>query len=172
MGGPAVDAATADAQMLEELWLLSDLVLDPGESAWRAAHPAPDPAPDPGPANPGATDDIDLLVETRLLRLPSLSPDDARRHGVNPEDPRLIRLPRADAPATFQLPAFQFTPAGDPWDIVMEVNQMLDAADDPWGVTCWWVDPHARLGDAPAGLLGRGRDGLIRRAARTVGEDY
>lgn len=172
MGGPAVDAATADAQMLEELWLLSDLVLDPGESAWRAAHGGTDSAPDPGPANPGATDDIDLLVETRLLRLSSLSPDDARRRGVNPEDPRLIRLPRADAPATFQLPAFQFTPAGDPWDIVMEVNQMLDAADDPWGVTCWWVDPHARLGDAPAGLLGRGRDGLIRRAARAVGEDY
>jgi hypothetical protein len=159
MGGPA----TADAQLLEELWLLSDLVLDPGESAWRAAH---------GGTGSEDTDDFDRLVEERLLGLPSLSPQDARQRGINPNDLRLIRLPRPGAAPEFQLPAFQFGPAGDAWDIVMEVNQVLDAADDPWGVTCWWVDLHARLGDAPADLLGLGQDSLIRRAAQAMVEDY
>jgi hypothetical protein len=174
MYAPATDPATADAQMLEELWRLSDLVLDPGESAWRAGH---DPDADSG-AGSGTRvrretlDDFDRLVETRLLSLPALTPHDARQRGVDPDDARLIRLPRSGLPPEFQLPAFQFAPAGDPWDIVMEVNQMLDAADDPWGVACWWVDPHGRLGDAPADLLGREQDGLIRRAARAVLEDY
>jgi hypothetical protein len=183
MGGPAVDAATADAQMLEELWLLSDLLLDPGESAWRAAHGVTDYAgtdsgagdllePGPSVADSRAATDFDRLVEARLLSLQALTPDDARQRGVDPGDARLIRLPRPGAAPEFQLPAFQFAPTGGAWDIVMEVNQVLDAADDPWGVTCWWVDPHARLGDAPADLLGRGQDGLIRRAARAVVEDY
>ncbi|MCW2933757.1 MAG: hypothetical protein JWM19_4719 [Actinomycetia bacterium] len=184
MSGTAADAATADAQMLEELWLLSDLVLDPGESAWRAAHAAGTDSPgtdfgaadrlEPGhsDADIGAATDFDRLVEARLLGLPALTPDDARQRGVDPDDARLIRLPRPGAAPEFQLPKFQFAPTGGAWDIVMEVNQVLDAADDPWGVTCWWVDPHARFGDAPADLLGHGQDGLIRRAARAVVEDY
>jgi rhodanese-related sulfurtransferase len=173
MSGTATDAATADAQMLEELWLLSDLVLDPGESAWRAAHGDTDlPVFDPPGTAFGAATDFDRLVEARLLSLPALTPDDARQRGVDPDDARLIRLPRPGAAPDFQLPAFQFAPTGGAWDIVMEVNQVLDAADDPWGVMCWWVDPHARFGDAPADLLGHGQDGLIRRAARAVVEDY
>jgi hypothetical protein len=164
MSGTGADAATADAELLEELWLLSDLVLDPGESAWRAAHPAVPPFAE--------STDFDRRVEERLLSLPALTPDDARQRGIDPDDVRLIRLPRPGAAPEFQLPAFQFAPGGDPWDIVMEVNQVLDAADDPWGVMCWWVDPHARLGDAPASLLGHGQDDLIRRAARAMAEDY
>ena len=202
MSSATVDAATADLEMLEQLWRLSERV-QPGRAAWRGHHPAEDsvsadtvptgtgpagtgPAEtvsgDPveaastGAGEPGASgyagDDIDRLIEARLLGLPSLTPQDARQRGINPNDVRLIRLPRPGTAPEFQLPAFQFAPTGDPWDIVMEVNQVLDAADDPWGVMCWWVDPHARLGDAPADLLGRGQDGLIRRAARALAEGY
>ena len=171
MFSPPVDAATADAELLEELWLLSNLVLDPGESAWRGRHPELDDLVDLA-EDPAGADDIDQMVEERLLRLPSLTPEEARLHGVDPDDTRLIRLPRPGAVPEFQLPEFQFAPVGGAWDIVMEVNQVLDAADDPWGVMCWWVDPHARLGDAPARLLGHGQDNLILRAARTMVEDY
>ncbi len=178
MSGTVTDPDTADAQMLEELWLLSDLVLDPGESAWRAAHSkGPDSQPRresrQEPKDLPPLDDFDRLVEARLLNLPALHPHDARQRGVDPDDGRLIRLPRRGESPGVQLPEFQFVPpAGGAWDIVMEVNQVLDAADDPWGVMCWWVDPHARLGSSPADLLGQGQDGLIRRAARAVVEDY
>jgi len=169
------DVATADLEMLEQLWRLSERV-QPGESAWPGHHPAQDSVGAGGsPAGGAGTDvgaghDIDRLIEARLLGLASLTPQDAQRRGVNPNDVRLIRLPGPGA--RVQLPAFQFAPAGRPWDVVMEVNQLLDAADDPWGVTCWWVDPHARLGDAPADLLGRGQDGLIMRAARALAGGY
>jgi hypothetical protein len=157
--------------MLEQLWRLSERV-QPGESAWRLGQDS-------------AGDELDRLIEARLLGLAALTPQDVRRRGADPDDARLIRLDRLDRPdrpdppvplpgaaAEFQFPAFQFAPAGGPWDVVMEVNQLLDAADDPWGVTCWWVDPHARLGDAPADLLGRGQDGLIMRAARALAGGY
>jgi hypothetical protein len=51
------------------------------------------------------------------------------------------------------------------------VNERLNAAADPWGVTCWWVDPHARLDAVPADLLGHGRDALLLQAAAAVGVD-
>ena len=53
-----------------------------------------------------------------------------------------------------------------------EINELLDAAGDPWGIACWWVDPHERLDTAPAALLGRDEDAVLRLAAKTAGEDY
>lgn len=121
-------------------------------------------------AQPTAPGEFDQQVEARLLDLPFLSPDEVRRNGADPDDSQLIRLPHPDD--TVQLPAFQFTASGEPWPIVKEVNERLDAASDPWGVTCWWVDPHARLEAVPADLLGQDKDGLLRSAAAAVGEDY
>ena len=120
-----------------------------------------------GTGPPGG--DFDRRVQARLQALPSLSADDPRSRTVAP-DPGLIRLPRPDG--TAQLPAFQFGPSGAPWPVVREINEMLNAAGDPWGVACWWVDPHGRLGAAPAALLGQGEDALLRLVAKTVGEDY
>jgi hypothetical protein len=108
-------------------------------------------------------------VQARLLALPSLTADDHRSQAVASVR-ELIRLPRPDGGA--QLPAFQFGPSGAPWPVVREINELLDAAGDPWGVACWWVDPHERLDAAPAALLGRSEDALIRLAATTVEEDY
>ena len=121
-------------------------------------------------AEPSAEEEFDKQVQARLLGLPFLSPDEVRGHDIDPGDSRLIRLPRPDR--GIQLPALNWNAAGEPWPVVQEVNQHLDAGADPWGVTCWWVDPHARLGAAPAELLGQGRDALLRRAAAALGEDH
>jgi hypothetical protein len=113
-------------------------------------------------------DDYHREVQARLLELPALSPDEVRDRGVDPDDSWLIRLTGPDLEV--HLPAFQFAGPGAPWPVVLEVNRLLDAAADPWGVTCWWVDPHARLDAVPAGLLGRGQDRLLVRAAAAVRE--
>ncbi len=146
-------SARSEAELADDLRRLSRLVL--------AAH---EPA---GTGAPGG--DFDRQVQARLLALPSLSAADPRNQAVAPVR-GLIRLPRPDG--TAQLPAFQFGPSGAPWPVVREINELLDAVGDPWGVACWWVDPHERLDAAPAALLGRGEDTLLRLAANTVGEDY
>jgi hypothetical protein len=114
-------------------------------------------------------DGFDREVRGRLLGLPFLRPDELRDRDLDPDDPGLIRL--TDPDHGTQLPAFQFTESGVPWPVVRQVNERLDAAADPWGVTCWWVDPHAGLDAAPADLLGQDRDALLLRAAAALGAD-
>ncbi len=139
-------------ELAESLVRLSLLVLRADRSAWQACP----------------KDDFDRRVQGRLLSLPAITPDEAGP--IASASAHLIRLPRPGL--TWQIPAFQFAETGDPWPVVSEVNQLLGAESDPWGVTCWWVDPHARLGAAPAQLLGTGQDSLLRRAALAVGEDF
>jgi hypothetical protein len=159
-------SARSEAELVDDLQRLSRLVLAADEpAASLAASPAASATAGTGP--PGG--DFDRQVQARLLALPSLSADDPRSQAVAPVR-GLIRLPRPDG--TAQLPAFQFGPSGVPWPVVHEINELLDAAGDPWGVACWWVDPHERLDAAPAALLGRGEDALLRLVAKTVGEDY
>ena len=39
--------------------------------------------------------------------------------------------------------------------VVAEVNRLLDAADDPWGVASWWISASSRLGGkAPRDIIG------------------
>ena len=161
-------SARSEAELADDLRRLSTLV-----SAGSLAVPAAAAAVSAtvsaaaGTGPPGG--DFDRQVQARLLALPSLSADDPRSLAVAP-DPALIRLPRPDG--TAQLPAFQFGPSGAPWPVVREINELLDAAGDPWGIACWWVDPHERLDTAPAALLGRDEDAVLRLAAKTAGEDY
>jgi hypothetical protein len=82
-------------------------------------------------------------------------------------DDGLIRLPRPDG--SRQLPLFQFDDALWPHDLVVRVNRLLDAEDDPWGVADWWVSPHAVLVDPPATLLGTAREAEIWAAASALG---
>jgi hypothetical protein len=51
------------------------------------------------------------------------------------------------------------------------VNRLLGADRDPWGVTSWWVSPHAWLGSPPADLLAQRRAPELLEAARSVVED-
>jgi hypothetical protein len=43
--------------------------------------------------------------------------------------------------------------------IVSEVNKLLDALDDPWGLASWWITPSERLdGKSPKDMLGKANE--------------
>ena len=66
-------------------------------------------------------------------------------------------------------PAFQF--AGDEVAAgVAEVNQLLDASEDPWGAASWWLTPHAALHAIPADALRAGEGEVVLAAAQAVSE--
>jgi hypothetical protein len=51
--------------------------------------------------------------------------------------------------------------------IVVEVNRLLDALGDPWGVASWWITPSERLGDlSPRELLDTAEEDAIVQLAR------
>jgi len=154
----------ATAEVAESLLRLRRLVL----RDYPAGSAGP-PAAWPVTSHPADLAEFDRQVQTRLLDLPFLNMGELRRRAIDPDDARLIRL--VNPGRGVQYPAFQFTEDGGPWPVVQEVNEQLDALTDPWGVTCWWVDPHAVLAVAPATLLGRGQDDLLRQAAAAVEVD-
>jgi hypothetical protein len=165
--------------------MYSSGTLDPGSRIagalrWLRAQiesggPASEPQPrqtngtEPGDSA-GELDDFDRHVRARLLSLPMLTTEEVRGNQVDPGSSGLIRLDGPDR--QIRLPAFQFAPDGRPWPVVREVNNRLGAAADPWGVTCWWVDPHQRLAASPQDLLGRDSDDLLRWAAAAVAEEW
>ncbi|MFJ9892760.1 DUF3168 domain-containing protein [Streptomyces sp. NPDC091280] len=130
--------------------------------------------PSTGPHATGPTPPDDARAQPspyeRLLAAPALSEDDLRENfGVETTAPELIRLRHHDG--TEGLPAFQFDGSGRPRDVVVAVNRMLGAAEDPWGVADWWLGPNPWLAAPPATLLGRGLDGQLLAAASVVGEE-
>ena len=140
---------------------------EPDPSAGRAA-PEPDSvievsAPEPEDEEPWQW--LYRRTRHRLLQLPWRSPENAWAHSA---EGRLIRLAGPEGP---QLPVFQFDPDGRPWLEVLEVNAMLDADRDPWGVACWWVDPHAALDRPPCELLGTDQASWLLPLARRMEED-
>ena len=69
----------------------------------------------------------------------------------------LVGLPHGRG---YVFPAFQFDVTRRRLhDSVVAVNKLLDAADDPWGVSSWWLSTNGRLGCRPADLVGTERDG-------------
>ncbi|MER6237837.1 hypothetical protein ABT185_17535 [Streptomyces clavifer] len=101
-------------------------------------------------------------VRDRLLAAPAVPATGP----ADPYDARLIRLRGAGGLVT--LPAFQFRSPPDAWPSVLTVNEVLDAARDPWGAADWWLSPNAWLGTAPASLLGGDRDGELPAVAGHV----
>lgn len=69
-------------------------------------------------------------------------------------------------------PTFQFDAAtAKVRSVVAEVNQLLDAKRDPWGVGSWWISPSGWLEDglSPADLaVEGGQDDKIRAIARDL----
>lgn len=71
---------------------------------------------------------------------------DARRRSL------IVGLPRGNR---YVFPAFQFdAEQRRVWPAVAQVNEMLGAADDPWGVASWWLTPNSLLPESqrPADL--------------------
>lgn len=113
-------------------------------------------------------DDLPEEVSRALLAAPALDPEEMRRRAHEPDEPHLIRLRRADG--TVQLPAFQFDEYGTPLVLVLAINELLGADEDPWGVADWWLGPHGWLPAAPAECLGVEPDERLLAAARVIGE--
>ncbi|MFF8383833.1 hypothetical protein [Streptomyces kanasensis] len=105
-------------------------------------------------------------VRDRLLAVPALSEDAVRERGGDPYGPGLVRL--RGAGGAVRLPRFQFAGDALPWPVVLEVNRLLDADDDPWAAADWWLSRNAWLAAPPAALLGTGRDGTLVDAARAL----
>ncbi len=56
--------------------------------------------------------------------------------------------------------------------VVSDVNHVLDAKGDAWGVASWWVSPHPRLDDrAPMDLVAGPDEADLRVLARTAVSD-
>lgn len=73
---------------------------------------------------------------------------------------------------SYLYPAFQFDPRKrEVYPEVRQVNELLNAAGDPWGVASWWVSPNDRLGGArPLDLIGTAQPEEVIRAAQAVVE--
>jgi hypothetical protein len=69
----------------------------------------------------------------------------------------------------FLYPAFQFDLArSHVIPVVQEVNRLLGAATDPWGMASWWTSANGRLRDArPMDTVGTDPDAVL-VAARSV----
>ncbi|MER7705064.1 hypothetical protein ABTX81_19485 [Kitasatospora sp. NPDC097605] len=136
----------------------------PNHAAAQAGATPPDRATPPDGAPPGDSappPDADDW----LLAADSVSAADYRAGGHDPGDPDLIRL--TDRQGTVRLPAFQFDGAsGRPLPVVVAVNRLLDADDDPWGVADWWLGANAWLEAVPARLLGTTGEHALLAAAR------
>jgi hypothetical protein len=77
----------------------------------------------------------------------------------------VVALPRR---GRYLVPAFQIDRGRrELWPIVVEVNRLLGAADDPWAVASWWFTPDPHLGQPPAELVSdSARANDVRVAAR------
>jgi hypothetical protein len=102
-------------------------------------------------------------VRRWLLSSPAL--EQARAEGLlGIWRPPLIRLPRPDGSA--QYPAFQFEPGGTPIQIVLRINELLDASRDPWGAAGWWLGTSLWFPGPPAAMIGAVPDSRLLAAAR------
>lgn len=80
----------------------------------------------------------------------------------------LLGLPR-DGGRQYLYPVFQFDPQRQEIrSEVRQVNELLDAANDPWGVASWWVSPHGMLDSRPMDLVGTPQASAVIRAAESV----
>ena len=128
----------------------------------RAAQPPSRSEPHTPPEAPSA-DEVASGAQSHLLNLPCVTAGWLRMRGHDPRIRDLIRLGADGA-----LPAFQFDADGTPRPVVLAVNRLLDADDDPWGAADWWSGANAWLGSAPADLIGHGQDDVLVAAAEAL----
>lgn len=110
-------------------------------------------------------------AQRRLLAAPARGTDQLSAGAAHdPLRAGLIRL--TDRGGGARYPDFQFDPDnGEPRPVVQEINRLLLADEDPWGVADWWLGGNSWLRGAPADLLGEVPDDLLVDAARALVED-
>ncbi|MFI6324084.1 hypothetical protein ACIBG8_41620 [Nonomuraea sp. NPDC050556] len=106
------------------------------------------------------------LAKLELLAEPGYTVDEVRARGADPDLDGLLRLPTPEGGQ--RLPAFQFTESGAVPPVIIEINELLRSADDPWGVADWWLRGNSWLGGVPAELLASTSSEELLRAARAV----
>jgi hypothetical protein len=134
--------------------------LDDAVAQFRAELAATVRAVDLNPNPPGVL----ASVQADLLAAAHLTPVTLVACGGDPQHRHLIRLPSPAGDVV--LPAFQFGAGGSPHSVVLAVNELLGAEDDPWGVASWWLDRNAWLGAVAAELVGHIDDVRLLDAAR------
>ncbi len=108
------------------------------------------------------------------------SPEVAHRLGAKPTNREkvgglrrrsmLLGLPR-DGGRRYLYPAFQIDAARQQiHPEVVKVNQLLDAATDPWGVASWWVSANGWLDARPMDVAGTPKSPAVVKAAEAVVE--
>jgi hypothetical protein len=141
---------------------LDDVRLTVSTPHWHALPPLPRATaePDRPTSDP---QDRKPPVETWILEAPAVSAVSMVRRGGDPDQPGLIRLLRPDGRVS--LPRFQFARGGEPLPLVLRINELLGADDDPWGVADWWLCPNIWLAGTPAHLIGALDDEVLVAAA-------
>jgi hypothetical protein len=117
------------------------------------------PQPQQSPPGEAAADAMFARIRDRLLGAPS-------RQLQQTTDPGVLRLPRPDGGQ--RLPDFQFEPDGRPFPVVLEVNGVLCADDDPWAAADWWLGPSLWFPHPPAEMIGRVPDAQLIDAAHAA----
>ena len=114
-----------------------------------------------------------------IWREPMLKPGDAAMalgaRATNREKVRRLRERSAllglPSGSGFLYPAFQFDAVRRRlFPEVIEVNELIDAAGDPWGVASWWVAENARMSERPVDCVGTERAPDLVQAAGALVE--
>lgn len=110
---------------------------------------------------------LDATTVSKLLRSRSMNP----RQYANALRTRgeIVGLPERNQ---YMYPEFQFDGRRHRvYPEVIQVNKLLDAARDPWGVASWWITPHGFLrGRAPRNLIGTSEASTLPNLARALVE--
>ncbi len=117
------------------------------------------PAPDDERSEPATPEALELEAEEAIAAVPA-------QVVVKDHGDALVVLRRAGRDVA---PSFQFDDGGAVLRAVAEVNEMLGARDDPWGVASWWLSPNTALHGIPADEVRSGRADEVRAAARALG---
>ncbi len=118
-------------------------------------------------ASAGRTAAIRAAAQARLL-----AADNRTDQPLESSEAGVIALPSAEG---LVYPAFQFDEHDRLLPIVAEINELLGAAEDPWGVADWWLSDDASLGARPVDLIAGIRadhDGLRRAAHALLEADW
>ena len=171
-GSELLDAAATVASR-HEAWVGDDVRLKRwltvlGHSRELAAQLGGDPQHVLDGLERSALDQARLQGEAieSIWREPMLKPGDAAlalgARATNREKVRRLRERSAllglPSGSGFLYPAFQFDTARRRlFPEVIEVNELIDAAGDPWGVASWWIGENARLAERPVDCVGTDR---------------